>query len=376
LSRAPILVAVAALLWAPARARAAEADAYDAALTRAIAAKERALDVNEPQRWEEALRLFEEAGALKQTRECAYEIGFAADRLHRTDLAVESYEAAIELGLGGAPRARAQAYVSANAAGLARVDVRGPPGTRIRVGGIERGKLPLRRPLVLFPAVAELELSFAAGETATYAVHLRAGKTEVVEVPPPAAAAAAAPAPALSGLGPRASDLGEEARGPKPDVRSPEARSPEAPGLNWADRGPAPPPPAAVSARGWWLAGAGAAIAVAAAVLVPVSGSRVDSSRTALAGECVDLVVNDQCLAKPGHREQAQSYADDIATWKNVRTGAWVGVGVGLAAVVAGAVLRLSDTGVAGSHAGTGLGAALDHRAGTNLALLTWTWGI
>ena len=42
-------------------------------------------------------RLFQEAAALKQTRESAYEIGFAADRLHRTDLAVESYEAAIEL---------------------------------------------------------------------------------------------------------------------------------------------------------------------------------------------------------------------------------------------------------------------------------------
>ena len=51
-----------------------------------------------------------------------------------------------------------------------------------------------------------------------------------------------------------------------------------------------------------------------------------------------------------------------------------MGVGVGLAAVVAGAVLRLSDAGVAGSQAG--LGAAIDHRSGTNLALLTWTWGI
>ena len=356
MNRAALVVGVVAMLGA--EARGAEADAYDAALTRAIAAKERALDVNEPQRWEEALRLFQEAAALKQTRESAYEIGFAADRLHRTDLAVESYEAAIELGVGGAPRARAQAFVSANAAGLARVDVRGPPGTRIRVGGIERGKLPLRRPLVLFPAAVELELLFPAGETAAHAVRPRAGTTEVVELQPPAPAL---PAPA-SPVAPI-----------DPIAAPPPAQAEPAPAL-LVDREPAPAQPEAVSARGWWLAGVGAAVAVAAAVLVPVSGGRVDSSRTALAGECVDAVVNDQCLAKPGHREQAQSYSDDIATWKNVRTGAWVGVGVGLAAVVAGVVLRLSDAPVAGSHAG--LGAAIDRRSGTNLVLLTWTWGI
>ena len=59
----------------------ARADAYNATLTRAIAAKERAMDVNEPARWEEALRLFQEADAIRATREASYELGHAAERL-------------------------------------------------------------------------------------------------------------------------------------------------------------------------------------------------------------------------------------------------------------------------------------------------------
>src|SRR5262245_32460680 len=133
------VLVLSVLLMSP-RQAVAEADAYGAALTRAIAAKERALDVNEPPRWEEALRLFQEAAALRGTRECAYEIGFAAERLKREDLAVESYEAALDLGLVGPPRTRAQAYVAGHAAGLARLKVRGPAGVRLRVAGIDRGR--------------------------------------------------------------------------------------------------------------------------------------------------------------------------------------------------------------------------------------------
>ena len=103
----------------------ARADAYDATLTRAIAAKERAMDVNEPARWEEALRLFQEADAIRATREASYELGHAAERLARTDLAVEAYEAALNLGLTGQPRSKAEAFVGAHAAALARVSDQG-----------------------------------------------------------------------------------------------------------------------------------------------------------------------------------------------------------------------------------------------------------
>lgn len=131
-------IAIGVLLAASGVAAAEAEDAYSAALTRAIAAKERALDVNEPPRWEEALHLFQEATALRATREAAYEIGFAAERLSRTDLAVESYEAAIALGLSGPPSARAGAFVAAHAPALARLEVRGPPGARLSIAGVER----------------------------------------------------------------------------------------------------------------------------------------------------------------------------------------------------------------------------------------------
>src|SRR5215471_4519783 len=137
-ARGGVAIAVAATVVAMGPAASAARpndveDAYTAALTRAIAAKERALDVNEPPRWEEALRLFQEAAALRYTRECAYEIGVAAERLWRNDLAVEGYEAALDLGLVGPPRARAQAFVAAHASGMARLAVRGPAGRVVTV---------------------------------------------------------------------------------------------------------------------------------------------------------------------------------------------------------------------------------------------------
>ena len=123
----------------------ARADAYDATLTRAIAAKERAMDVNEPARWEEALRLFQEADAIRATREASYELGYAAERLARTDLAVEAYEAALNLGLTGQPRSKAEAFVGAHAAALARVQIEGL-GRRPRPQRRHRSRSPAAAP--------------------------------------------------------------------------------------------------------------------------------------------------------------------------------------------------------------------------------------
>ena len=109
------------------------------------------MDVNEPARWEEALRLFQEADAIRATRKDGLQAGHAAERLARTDLAVEAYEAALNLGLTGQPRSKAEAFVGAHAAALARVQIKGASDGRVRSGGFDRGRLPLRRPLVLFP---------------------------------------------------------------------------------------------------------------------------------------------------------------------------------------------------------------------------------
>ena len=173
----------------------ARADAYDATLTRAIAAKERAMDVNEPARWEEALRLFQEADAIRATREASYELGHAAERLARTDLAVEAYEAALNLGLTGQPRSKAEAFVGAHAAALARVQIKGASDGRVRSGGIDCGRLPLRRPLVLFPGETVIEIIDSQGHRTPHRLKLTAGQLEILDI---SSSSSSSPSPAPS----------------------------------------------------------------------------------------------------------------------------------------------------------------------------------
>jgi len=312
----------------------ADADGYSAALTRAIAAKERALDVNEPPRWEETLRLFQEAAALRATRECAYEIGVAAERLSRHDLAVEGYETALDLGLAGPPRARAQTFVAAHAAVMARLDIRGPAGRIIYVAGVQRGRLPLQRPLVLFPGEARLEVIDAAGASTSVTVYLRSGQREAIDLDrPPASATPPAPPSARSGPPPQA------AAPETPPASEPVTNAPPAgdAGAHAAERA------VDVPTRGWWIAGVGAAVTVAAVVMLPVSSARLDTQRAALADKCVDMLKNDTCTAMIGEGPAAQSLSDSIATWKAIRTGAKVGIGVGAALVAGGLLLRYRD---------------------------------
>jgi hypothetical protein len=311
----------------------AAADAYGAALTRAIAAKERALDVNEPPRWEEALRLFQEAAALRATRECEYEIGFAAERLSRADLAVEGYEAALDLGLVGPPRARAEAFVAAHAAALGRLQVRGPAGTRLRVAGVDRGRLPLRRPLVLFPGDIQLETVDAAGHPSTVTVRLQSGHLELLDLA--TAVSVESSSDALASPEPTPPPP------PRPSPLTAPAPQPAAP-LAWIP--PDAPQPVGTSSAAWPLMIGGAAVAIAAAVLLPVSRGQIDDDRAALAAECSVLPTGDVCeFAWNGQGAAAQSHEDGIATWKAVRLGAWIGLGVGLATVATGLVLKIRE---------------------------------
>jgi hypothetical protein len=373
---ATIALAVSLLASGTALARTPDADGYAAALTRAIAAKERAMDVNEPPRWEEALRLFQEAAALRTTRECMYEIGVAAERLARQDLAVEAYEAAADLGLVGAPRARAEAFVAAHAAGLARLALRGPAGTRVRVAGVDRGRLPLNRPLVLFPGDIRIDLVDAAGTPASIGVRLQAGHLDVLDLartPPtvvmPEKMDARPPPP------PPAPPPAVRVAPPEPTPRPPVAPSPEPEALQPLSEPPAPPPrdaEADVSTRGWLLASAGVVVAVVAVALIPISSKRIDDNRDSLAGVCATPVMNDTCTAMSGRKDEAQSFSDSIATWKAVRTGAWVGVGVGLATVGAGLILRYHDQTPATASARPSL--VVDHDAGHLTLGLAWTY--
>ena len=122
--------------------------------------------------------------------------------------------------------------------------------------------------------------------------------------------------------------------------------------------------------RGWWLASAGAAVAAVAVALIPISSGRIEDDRKALVDECATPVLNDTCMALNGHREAAQSLSDSIATWKTVRTGAWVGIGVGLATVGAGLILRQQrpDRGCRRRAPGAG------HRPGRRTSTLGLAW--
>jgi hypothetical protein len=353
---------------APGRPNDAE-DAYGAALTRAVAAKERALDVNEPPRWEEALRLFQEAAALRYTRECGYEIGVAAEHLSRNDLAVEGYEAAIDLGLVGPPRARAQAFVAAHASGMGRLALRGAPGRVVYVAGVRRGRLPLQRPLVLFPGEVRLEIVELSGVTNGVTVRLRSGQLEVLDLDkkppaskPPVADAPPPPAPPVAVPQPAAPSRADPPSGPSEPP-------PPSPSLAAAGDVPGPEPEAVISSRGLWIAGIGAAVTVAAIVLIPVSSSQIAADRSDLMKECASPVMNDSCTALLGHGPAAQSLADSIATWKAISTGAKIGLGVGLVTVAGGLLLRYRD----GANAAVARPAlVLDQEGGRLLVGLAW----
>ena len=366
-------IAIGALLAARLPAAADAVDAYGAALRRAVAAKERALDANDPPRWEEALRLFQEAAALSATREATYEIGFAAERLARADLAVESYEAALELGLAGPAAARASAFVGAHVRALSRLDVRGPAGTRLRIAGIDRGRLPLSRPLVMFPGETTIEIVDPAGLAWTVTARLKGGKNDVIDLA--AAPLAEAPAPAPSRAAPRPVPAPPRAAPPPAPLVAPRVAAAPPPAAATPPAAPPPaapapaaPPPAAAappseplapvtldepgprtsSRAAWPLVVGGAVVAVAGVVLVAVSQGKIEDSRMTLMGACMAYSAPDTCkTAKPGTGEQAtaQTAVNDILTWKSVRLGAAIGAGFGAAVAVTGVVLKLVGSG-------------------------------
>jgi hypothetical protein len=206
---------------------------------------------------------------------------------------------------------RAGAFVAAHAPALARLEVRGPAGTRLSVASVERGRLPLPRPLVLFPGEIEIEVVDVDGHMSTVPTHLEAGRSDFLDLS----------AGAGTGTSPRTLA----------------AKLPET---------PAAPEPGRTSATAWPLIVGGAAVAVAAAVLIPVSQGRIDDNRSTLAATCNAPPVNDVCAtAMNGKQGAAQSSEDAIATWKAARLGAWIGLGVGAAAAVTGLVLKLAEGG-------------------------------
>ena len=305
-------LSIALISWSAA----AWADAYDAAFTRAIAAKERALDRNDPAAWEEALNRFEQASQLRETKEVQYELAGAAARLRQDDLAVEGYEAALALGLAGSAREKANAYLAQHRGKVGRLKITGPEGAVVYVRGRRRGALPLKRPLVLFAGPAALRVRYA-GRDVERPVQLAARRVSSLDVAPWFV---------------RTSN--KRANG---SLSSSTSTSQSAVGDG--------PPPSATSQRplGWALLASGGGVAVAGTVVVLASGATLSSRRDRLAELCAVPNGRDDCTqAAPGRRAEAQDEVDSIATWKAVRVGGWIGVGLGVAAASTGGVLLLT----------------------------------
>lgn len=306
MTRTRALLPLVLLLWsAPALA-----DEYDAAFTRAIAAKERALDTNDPASWQAAIDLFAEADRIRATKESKYELGAAAARLKQDDVAVEAYEAALGLGLEGAAADKARAFIADHERAMGRVDVRGPEGAEIWLAARWRGTLPLGKPLVVFAGKRRIELR-AGGERDQRELMVTAGALALADFTASPSAGPQVPAP------------------PSWQPPGPEAPRPE------------PPPPD--RALGWTLTVGGASLALLGGASALVAGSNVSAHRDRLTDLCAVRSGTDGCAeAKPGQKLAAQDEVDSIATWKAVRTGGYVGLGAGVLATGVGIALLVS----------------------------------
>jgi len=291
------------------------ADAWDAAMARAAAAKEKALDANDPASWEETLRLFQEADAQRATKESKYEVATAAAWLKQDDLAFEAYEEALALELSGPAKAKAEAFVAENAKKMGRLRVVGPSGARVRIDGRARGVLPRATPFVVFAGVVHLELEHAGKSSKTDA-KVAVGEVATVDVaaafaPPPAPTVTAAPAPAPAPV-------------------------PEAPTKTGAPVGTA-------------LVIGGGALVVAGAVTWIVAANRVSHYDDIVSGYCSGGVYDGAyCVQMPRGREAdlaaAQDASQSSATWRGIRTAGIIGLGVGAAAAIGGAILLLGKS--------------------------------
>ncbi len=293
--RSALLLSICVLCAAPR----AHADAYDAAFAHAIAAKERALDENDPAAWEEALERFRRADKLRPTKECKYELGQAAARIQQHDLAFEAFESALSLGLDGSAADKARGFVSEHATSVGRLNILGPDHTEVRIAGRLRANLPLSRPLVVFAGSSNVELSLGQRRVVRTAV-VSAGSETFLDARLAFADTAKKP-DAAPGAAPKAT----------PDAAPPAARQP--------------------SNAAPWLLGVGIGVAAAGAVTVVLSSVTISGRRDDLAGHCEIPDGSDGCrFAAPALRASAQSDVDALATWKAVRIVGWAGVGVGI----------------------------------------------
>jgi hypothetical protein len=321
----------------PARAE----DEYRALLLRAMAAKEQALDSHTSTDWEETLRRLRETDAIRATPESKYEIAFAEAQLGHTDLALETYELALEMGLTGTAAAKARTFANEQAPRLSQLDVYGEEGGRVIVGDVGRGQLPFKKPLFVLPGTIKVELitrdnrrverqlSLVAGQLQTLHLDARSGNNS--SVPSNDSLATQANFNAAT-LAPKAVAM------TRPFVTERSTVSNSLKGRFDSTTGGT-----AWRRTGWLLLGAGTAVGALGVVFIPTSAKRLADSRQALFAACdVQLNGPDSCAnAKAGRQQEAQIASNSIATWKGVRTASWVSSATGLAAAATGATLLM-----------------------------------
>ncbi|MBN2193565.1 MAG: hypothetical protein JW751_12180 [Polyangiaceae bacterium] len=306
-------------------ANVAAADPLDAALVRAVAAKERALEASDPARWEETLLRFQEADALGPSRETRYEIGFAAQQLHQLDLALEAYESAIAMGLSGSAGEKARAFIADHVAALGRIDVSGPAGTTLSLSGLARGELPLGRRLVVFAGETLIEAKLPNGSLRSYRVQVQSGEVARLAIEESSGGSPAPTAAGVPSVLPMVPEDRERTELPSSGIDP--ATAPDRPLEHRPLHGPV-------------VAVAGAVVATGSVVLVPIANGQLASARNRLDQLCSVTVQHDECAAaEPADRDEAQKNVDAIATWRNLRIAAFVGVGVGMAGLVVGTLL-------------------------------------
>ncbi len=296
------------------------ADAYDAAIARAIAAKEKAVDSNDPAQWEEALRLFTEADAIRATKDSKYELASAAVRLKEDDIAFEAFEAAIALGIAGKAKEKAQVFLKAHEGLVGRLDVKGPAGAELFVGARRRGTLP-RPTLVVFAGAAKVRATHN-GQTVEQVVTIKEGATASVDLGPafvtkPAAPASASAAPSAA----------------------PTAKEEGSPTVPLSDTG------GAARTLGWSLVVGGGIVTIAGGAGLIVSTRGISDGRASLDSHCITRRTDDpdQCfLPRDGLKTEAQQDNNNIRTWKAVRTAALVTGGVGIMIMSVGIVRLLT----------------------------------
>jgi hypothetical protein len=319
------------LVFLPCASGTAADDGYHSAMTFAVAAKEKALDTNLPEDWREALLRFRLAGAIQNTAASQYEIGFAASQLGEAGLAVETYSIAIELGLTGTAGEKARAYVVTHSGQMARLVITGEAGIRIIIRGLERGHLPLARPIVVEPETSEVEFVSAEGIVTSQGVQLEPGRIGTLSVvapdSPPSNADAQSDTTRRTGL--------DESSAP--NIRRPPRTAPMS--IGWGYASNRTQRDALHKRSGLVLLSAGTSLGALSIVSLIVSAHKVSESRRDLLDRCAEQTNGpDTCAhTKIGQWDSAQSASDAIATWKAVRTGSWLGLSLGIASVIGGA---------------------------------------